>query len=83
MKNKHGEIRTADCQEGYRLTRSFISAFMMGDGLFCARVVADHSPQKHSRPLFRTPLIAEDPGCAGPGTEIAMVCEIDTEERSL
>lgn len=43
---------------------------MMGDEQFRARVVAGHSSQKHSRPLFRTPLIAEDPGCAGPGTEL-------------
>lgn len=84
MKKRHGENGIALCQEGFRLTRSFISAFMMGDGLLCARVAAGHSSQKRSQtPLFRTPLIAEDPGCAGPGREIAMVCEIGTEDRSL
>lgn len=48
MKNKHGDIRIAELQEGYRLTRSFISAFMVGDVLLCARVVAGHSSLKHS-----------------------------------
>ena len=60
----------ADHQEGFGLTRSLISAFMMGDGQFCTRVVAGHSSQKHSRPLFGPPLIAKDPARAGPDTEL-------------
>jgi hypothetical protein len=40
----------ASCQQGIQLTRSLISAFMMGNGQFCA-VIAGHSPPKHLRPL--------------------------------
>lgn len=70
QKKKIGQNGIAGCPDGLQLTRSFISAFMVGDGQFCARVVAGHSSQKHSRPLSGPPLIAEDPGRAGPSTEL-------------
>lgn len=75
------ELRTF--RKGQGLTRSFISAFMMGEEQFCARVVADHSSRKHSRPLSGPPLIAEDPGGGRTQHRFAGMCEIHREERKL